>query len=379
MKLEELLKISQSPWHALSEEEVRSLGRFWDASDDDPELIDAIESERYLAEEIGRTCSESPAIQPDELIYVSMGNATTKDDYLRLVGRYGTPANQDLVQSPLLQYEALGEAVYRVCALMAFGERLAELSDIDEVLRIEERPPHLDMEVLLPARISLSVSIPDYRRAIMPGEIRIEDINEVYWPPMFNTAAGYSWKTPHGSWWTHRATKSREIPGLITYTLTVTASDENQHVHLNDQELRFFADALANSVINDQLADMRLSFRDGELDLVDALGAPQPPIWQSVWLALAQAKGKYVPSVCRCCGKLVDRRSERRNTAVSCTDAKRRCTSAYNNNGKRRMIKRAEWGREFKPDETFAYIETCRQDVLDTLAEQKADPSWPPL
>ena len=202
---------------------------------------------------------------------------------------------------------------------------------------------------------------------------------EAYWPPMLNTAAGYSWKTPHGDWWTHRATKSRELPGLITYTLAVTASEENQRVHLNDRELRFFAGALANSMINDQLADIRLSFRDGELDLVDALGAPWPPLWQSVWLALAQARGKYVPSICRCCGKLVDRRSERRNTTVSCTDAKRRCTRAYNNNGKRRMIKRAEWGREFKPNEAFAYIEVHRQSVLDALAEQKADPTWPPL
>lgn len=142
-------------------------------------------------------------------------------------------------------------------------------------------------------------------------------------------------------------------------------------------EQRFFAGALANSIINDQLKDMRLSFQDGEVDLVDPLGAMQSPVWRMVWIALAQAKGKLVPSVCRTCGRLVDRRSERRSTTVSCNDGRHNCTAAFNNNGKRRMVKRAEWGREFKGDETFAYIGGLREAVLEELREQKADPDWP--
>lgn len=123
---------------------------------------------------------------------------------------------------------------------------------------------------------------------------------------------------------------------------------------------------------------MQLSFYDGELDLYDSLSACDPPVWRLVWVALCMAKGKAIPSICRACGKLIDRRNERRSKTVSCNERTRSCTAAFNNNGKRRMIKRREWGRSFIPDEHFSYIAEYRESVLETLAKQKANPNWPP-
>lgn len=377
MRLEEIRDIQHVAWHPLSEDEVASLWRFEHADDDGEELERAIGHEQALKEEIDRVTADGPKILRDELIYVAVGNATERDDYLRLAARYGPPANRDLDQNMLFEYQALGEAVYRTCALLAFGEGLAESEDIEEVFSFVVQEPSLDVEGSSPTCVEMRISIPDYRRAIFPQEVRVEDVNEVYWPPMFDTAAGYSWRTGDGSWWAHSATTSREIPGMVTYKMKIFDACDRRHARLGTDEQRFFAVALANSIINDQLKDMRLSFRDGEVDLVDPLCGSEPPVWRMVWIALAQAKGKLVPSVCRTCGRLVDRRSERRSTTVSCNDGRHNCTAAFNNNGKRRMVKRAEWGREFKGDGTFAYIGELREAVLEELWEQKADPDWP--
>lgn len=374
MRLEEIRDIQHVAWHPLSEDEVASLWRFEHADDDDEELERAIGHEQALKEEIDRVTADGPKLLRDELIYVAVGNATERDDYLRLAARYGPPANRDLDQDVLLEYQALGEAVYRTCALLAFGEGLAESEDIEEVFSCVTEGPSLDVESSTPTCVEMRISIPDYRRVIYPQEVQVEDVNEVYWPPMANTAAGYAWKTGEGSWRAQPATTSRKIPGMVTYTMRIYDTRNRGHARLDAAEQRFFAGALANSIINDQLKDMRLSFQDGEVDLVDPLGAMQPPVWRMVWIALAQAKGKLVPSVCRTCGRLVDRRSERRSTTVSCNDGRHNCTAAFNNNGKRRMVKRAEWGREFKGDETFACIGGLREAVLEELWEQKADP-----
>lgn len=90
------------------------------------------------------------------------------------------------------------------------------------------------------------------------------------------------------------------------------------------------------------------------------------------------SKTAGIPSICRTCGKLIDRRSERRSKTVSCNEKTRSCTAAFNNNGKRRMVKRREWGRSFIPDEHFSYIAEYRNAVLEILAKQKANPDWPP-
>lgn len=378
MRLEEIRDIQHVAWHPLSEDEVASLWRFVDADDDDEELERAIGHEQALKEEVDRVTADGPRLPRDELIYVAVGNATERDDYLRLIARYGTPEHRDVDQNALFAYEALGEAVYRTCALLAFGEGLAELEDIAEVFSCVTQEPSLDVEGSSPTCVEMRISIPDYRRVIFPQEVRVEDVNEVYWPPMANTSAGYAWETEDGSWRAQPATTSREVPGMVTYTMRIFDACDRRHARLDEGELRFFAGALANSIINDQLKDMRLSFRDGEVDLVDPLCGIEPPVWRMVWIALAQAKGKLVPSVCRTCGRLVDRRSERRSTTVSCNDGRHNCTAAFNNNGKRRMVKRAEWGREFKGDETFACIGGLREAVLEELREQKADPDWSP-
>lgn len=376
MKLDELQNVMSLPWTPLQDDAIEFLWGLHDGEWDEEEKAETQRRERWLEEEIKRASSGDKSPKND-LIYVAIGNAHRKDDYLRLVSRYGPPANRDFDHDVLREYEALCEAVYRVCAILAYGEGFGEFADVEEVIRIDRRFPSYEEDFTIPASVDLIVRIPDYRRAIMPNEIRVEDINEVYWPPMFNPIRFHMWEDSSVRWYARGLDGGAE-DGMRRYRMVVEARDENQEPYLDDESLRFFCSALAREIANDQVRDMQLSFYDGELDLYDPLSACDPPVWRLVWAALCMAKGKTIPSICRTCGKLIDRRSERRSKTVSCNERTRSCTAAFNNNGKQRMIKRREWGRSFIPDEHFSYIAEHRNAVLETLTKQKADQNWPP-
>ena len=377
MRLSELQNVTAIEWSTLSNEEVELL---WSLHEDewDPEGLAEVQTrERVLEEELLRA-GKNGKYPKDDLIYVALGNACCKDDYLRLVARYGTPANRDLDHNYLQEYEALCEAVYRVGALLAYGEGFGEFEDISEIVEMAERHPDYQTDFTIPASVDLIVRIPDYRRAILPYEIRVEDINDAYWPPMFNPIRFHKWEMLDGAWYTHGVMDHPER-GMRQYRMTVQSRSENKLPNLSDAERRFFCAALAREIANEQVRDMQLTFYDGEVDLYDSLSACDPPVWRLVWIALCMAEGKFIPSICRTCGKLIDRRGERRSKTVSCNEKTRTCTAAFNNNGKRRMIKRAEWGRQFKPDEHFSYIADYRDAVLEKLKDQKSNPAWPPL
>ena len=376
MKLDELKNITSLPRVRISDEQIEELWALHEDERDEEGLFELKMREHRLAEEIEKASSNASPIKND-LIYVAMGNARCKDDYLRLVARYGPPANRDLDHDVLREYEALCEAVYRVGALLAYGEGFGEFEDVEEIIEVVKKYPSYEEDFTIPASLDIIVRIPDYRRVILPGEIRVEDVNNVYAPPMLNPVRHHKWKEPGGIWHSNGVYGYPEH-GMRKYCMAITTEDENRSPYLDTDSLRFFCSAFAREVANEQVRDTQLSFYDGEVDLFDPLGACDPPIWRMVWLALCMARGKSVPSICRTCGKLVDRRSERRSKTLSCTDSMRRCTAAYNNNGKQRMIRRVEWGRPFAPDKCFDYIGDYRKEILAELAEQKANPNWPP-
>lgn len=376
MRLEDIQNVTSIPWRPIPDDVIEFLWELHEGERDPEGLSEAQRHERWLEEEIERVRKHDKSPK-DDLIYVALGNACCRDDYLRLIARYGTPANRDFDYDAVREYEALCEAVYRVGALLAFGEGFGEFEDIEQIVEMEKRHPVHEMDFTLPASVDLIVRIPDYRRAIMPREVRVEDINEVYWPPMFNPVRNYTWRKPMCQW---AATGLIDQPdgGMRKYRMTVIADNPNLGPKLDSDTLRYFCRALAIEIANEQVRDMQLTFYEGEVDLFDPLSACDPPIWRLVWLALCMAKGKTVPSICRSCGKLIDRRAERRNKTVSCTERTRSCTAAFNNNGKKRMIKRKEWGRLFLSDELFDYIAEYRDAVHRELASQKTNPDWPP-
>lgn len=376
MKLDELQNLTSLPWSPLPDDVIELLWELHEGEWSDDEKTEVQRKERWLEDETKRASTRDKSPK-DDLIYVAIGNARCKDDYLRLVSRYGLPANRDFDYDVLREYEALCEAVYRTGALLAYGEGFGEFEDIDEIVSTEKRFPSHEEDITIPASVDLIVKIPDYRRVIMPNEVRIEDVNEVYWPPMFNPIRYHKWEEPSGRWYA-RGLEGRAENGMRKYRMIVETRDENRDPYLDGKSLRFFCSALAREVANEQVRDMQLSFYNGELDFYDPLSACDPPVWRLVWVALCMAKGKTIPSICRTCGKLIDRRSERRSKTVSCNEKTRSCTAAFNNNGKRRMVKRREWGRSFIPDEHFSYIAEYRNAVLEILAKQKANPDWPP-
>lgn len=374
MKLKELKEIQSLPWLPIPDDVIAFMCSLQKL---DPEaVLETQHRERWLEEEVTRASSQVKLIK-DELIYVAIGNAQSKDDFLRLVSRYGTPDNRDLDHDVLREYEALCEAVYRVSALLAYGEGFGEFSDVEQIVEVNGRYPSHEGDITVPASIDLIVKIPDYRRVILPNEVRVEDINDVYWPPMFNPVRPHTWKESRGYWYA-RGLEGRPENGMRKYRLVIETNEEGSKPHLASSELRFFCGALAREVANEQVRDMQLTFYDGEVDLFDPFSDLYPPVWRLVWLALCMANNKTIPGICRACGKLIDRRGERRNKTLSCNNNNHKCTTAFNNNGKRRMIKRMEWGRSFLPDEHFSYISEIRRTVLDGLAEQKANPNWPP-